>query len=166
MANPTAQVPTESTPFSEEKVYWPLNTGNTSDVIYNGEMMGMSMNSGYANHFDDSVPMMFLGTKEGILKRLQSDTPLTDFKELIRKPKLFSMLLGGVSTYGNIPISIGMPAYSVDSGHVQLSTSGLTNNNLAGMVADIGRSGSTGGGTGGINSLSGPATAGFYFGSD
>lgn len=161
MANPTVQVPTESTRFDDDKVYWPLDTTNTSDVLYNGEMMGMKFSTGYANHFDDSTPMAFLGTKEGIIKRLQSDTPLTDFKELIRKPKFIAMpLTAAQANTATIPGSIGQPAFAADSGHVQIGTAGLTNNNFAGLVVDIGRSQSTGGGTGGINSLTGPTSTG------
>jgi hypothetical protein len=156
MSNPTQAVPTESTRFDDDKVYWPLDPTNTSDTIYNGEMLGMKYSSGYAFHFDDTAPMLFLGTKEGITHRLQTDTPATDFKELIRRPKYFAMNLA--SGNAAIPTAIGSPAYAADSGHVQLTTGGLTNNNLAGMVVDIGRSGSTAGTSGGILSLTG-ATA-------
>ncbi|HVR06911.1 MAG TPA: hypothetical protein VMW75_02590, partial [Thermoanaerobaculia bacterium] len=157
MANPTQQVPTESVPFDEEKVYWPADPTKTADVTYAGEMLGMRFDTGYAEHFDDSFPKLFLGTKEMITSRFQSDTPGTDFKYLIRRPKLFQMTLA--SGTAAIPANIGAPAYAADSGHVQMTTSGLTNNNLAGMVVDIGRSGSTGSSTStGILSLSTTST--------
>jgi len=155
VANPTQAVPVDSIPFDEEKVYWPADSTLTSDTTYNGEMMGMKLTTGYANHFDDSTPMLFLGTKEQITSRFQSDTPATDFKYLIRRPKFFEINLNtSVTATAAIPNSIGLPAYAADSGHVQLSTSGLNNNNFVGMVVDIGRSASTGG-TGGILTLTG-----------
>jgi hypothetical protein len=154
MANPTAQVPTTSVPFSEEKVYWPLDPTDTSATYYAGEMMGMRLSNGYAFHFDDSAAMLFLGTKEGIVHRIQSDTPTADFKELVRKPRYLEMpLLSGTAT---IPGSIGKIAYAADSGHVQLTPVGLTYANVVGVVVDIGRSGSTGGqSSGGILTLTG-----------
>jgi hypothetical protein len=157
VANPTQQVATESVSFDEEKIYWPANPANTSDVTYAGEMMGMRFDTGYAEHFDDSFPKLFLGTKEAITSRFQTDTPATEFKYLIRRPKLYQMNLA--SGTAAIPTNAGAPAYAADSGHVQMSTSGLVNNNLAGMVVDIGRSGSTGSGSAiGILSLSTTST--------
>jgi hypothetical protein len=135
VANPTAAVPTTSTPYSEEKTYWPLDPADTSAVYYAGEMMGMLSSTGYATHFDDTAPMMFLGTKEGIKHTLTSDLPAIDFKELIRRPARYMVpLLSGTCA---IPTDIGKPAYAADSGHVQLTAT--TYRNLAGMVVDIGR---------------------------
>jgi len=157
VANPTQQVATESVSFDEEKIYWPANPANTSDVTYACEMVGMRFDTGYAEHFDDSFPKLFLGTKEAITSRFQTDTPATDFKYLIRRPKLYQMNLA--SGTAAIPTNVGAPAYATDSGHVQMNTSGLVNNNLAGMVVDIGRSGSSGSGSAiGILSLSTTST--------
>lgn len=154
MANPTAQVPVSSTAFEEEKVYWPANPALTADTTFTGEMMGMRADTGFAEHFDDAAPKIFLGTKEQIVSRFQSDTPATDFKYLIRRPKLFEVPLNtAVTATATIPGSIGLPAYASDSGHVQLSLGALVNGNLAGMVVDISRTQSVGN-VGGLLALS------------
>lgn len=142
MANPTAQVPLDVTFFDRDQRYWPVDPTKTSDTFYTNELMGMRWDTGYAFHFDDSTPMVFLGQKTGDTHRLQSDTPAADFKELIGDPRYIDIpVTSGTPT---LPGSFGSPAYATDSGHVQLTTSGLTNSNLVGMVVDIGRFATTG----------------------
>src|SRR4051812_16162567 len=61
MTNPTAQVPSAVTPFSETVFKWPVIGGATvAKTYYTGELIGKRAD-GYCGSFDDTVAMTFLG---------------------------------------------------------------------------------------------------------
>ena len=139
MANPTTQV--KSTFYDWESGFlWPLDpTANTT--FYPGEMIGKNA-SGYADHFDDSEPMEFLGVYYGIQYSQSSTDSVRQYAKVRRGYRLTIPIASGtvsrVDSNASGGGAVGKIAYAYDSGKVTLDQSALTYANIVGRVVDVG----------------------------
>jgi hypothetical protein len=125
MANPTAQVPSPVTPYSETVFKHPVIGGATVAKTYqNGEMIGLRAD-GYCGSFDDTVKMRFLG--------LLADPPVVIDASIangatllnLDRPNKFEMpLLSGTVS---LATDFGKTLYAADSGHCTLSGGAFAN---------------------------------------
>lgn len=123
-----------SVEFTDDVRYWPIAPTDLT-TYYTGEMVGVRLDTGYAFHFDDTTPMIFLGVFQGPRKLLQSDTPAADFLARFRRPRYIGMpVLSGTPSR---LVDIFKLAYATNSGQAQLTPVALTNANVIGRVADI-----------------------------
>jgi len=131
MANPTSQVPSTAQEYEDTKGIWPI-IASTATTYQTGEMVGVDPATGYADHFDDTKAMKFLGLFDGLHQVQDSTSPLPAYIRYNR-PYRFSMPLasGTATRAGDITSNI----YAKDSGHV--AKSGTSNSNLAGTIVDI-----------------------------
>lgn len=139
MANPTQQV--KSTFYDWEPGFlWPLDsTANTT--FQTGEMIGKTT-AGYADHFDDSQAMEFLGVFVGIHYSQASADNIRQYLKIRRGYRLTIPIASGtvsrVDSNASGGGAIGKIAYAYDSGKVTLDQSSLTYSNIVGRVVDVG----------------------------
>lgn len=133
MANPTTQVATTQTFFNDVMAYIGYGTP-ASDTFVPGEMIGLDPSTGFGTHFDDSKALVFLGQFGDPTLKIAAGDP-TPVLLRYSRPRLFSMPLAS-GTVGR-GYNVGSPVFAKDSGHVQLTTSGLSFANVVGYLVDI-----------------------------
>lgn len=145
MANPVAQVPSETIEYTEIVFKWPLIGGATVAKTYQtGEMIG-KRSDGYAGSFDDTAAMTFLGVlADTVPVKVDSGDADGAIIANIKRPYKLAMPLdsGTVSRVSNF----GATIYASDSGHASLSAG--SHANVIGNLVDVEGAGQPGALTG------------------
>jgi hypothetical protein len=140
MANPTAQVQMQYLDWGQDSMLYLPFPAATADTFYPGEMVGMQLtgaNAGYACHCDDTQAVLFMGIFNEKQRYMGTGVAAQPAPILlpVRRPRRFTMpLLSGTAKR---PDDLRKLAYAADSGHVQLTPTGLVNANCLGRVFDI-----------------------------
>lgn len=136
MSNPTQKVQSALTGYEDSiKQKWEMSTTDVPTTYQNLEMVGIVPALGMLDHFDDTQVMYFAGLYASIQQQFVStDLPPLNIKDVL-KPPLFSMPTSGATP--NRTTDLGKAVYAVDSGHVQIGTSGLLSANFVGWIQDI-----------------------------
>lgn len=127
MSNPTAGVPMFVVPGSAaEQFDWPLVS--TAQTYYPGEMIGLNT-SGYADKFDDTQSLLFLGLMAELeRKTVDSGGSNGDVSLRIARPARFGILLSSVAI-----TDTGKLAYASYSNQITLANT-TTYGNVVGRV--------------------------------
>lgn len=138
MANPTVQVQSTVSDYTQTERIYPLAT-DVNRSYQTGQMLGRR-SDGYIVDFDDAAALEFVGLLQGVHQQVSTlDTLL--YQQLTDLPYRFSMPLStgtaSVVWSGSGGGAIGKIAYAVFSGTVTLDPSALTYANVVGRVVDI-----------------------------